>query len=200
MLELVEAGVATGRRKSLCPGKIVTSFVMGTRRLYDWVHDNPGVELRSSDFTNDPFVIAQNDAMISINSALAVDLTGQVAADTLGGRFFSGIGGQVDFIRGASRSRGGKAVIALPSTAADGTVSRIQASFEEGAAVETSRGDVQYVVTEYGATDLRGKTLRERGEALAEIAHPDFRAELRAHLRCPKVSLPAGSSSAPLMS
>jgi acyl-CoA hydrolase/GNAT superfamily N-acetyltransferase len=178
IVDLVEAGVVTGKRKTTCPGKIVTSFVMGTRRLYDWVHDNPLVELRPSDFTNDPFVISQNDDMIAINSALAVDLTGQVAADTLGGRFFSGIGGQVDFIRGAARSRRGKPIIALPSTAKDGTLSRIQPILEAGAGVVTSRGDVHFVVTEYGIADLWGKSIRERATALIEIAHPSFRSEL----------------------
>jgi RimJ/RimL family protein N-acetyltransferase len=151
---------------------------MGTKRLYEWVDDNPSVELRPSDFTNDPFVIAQNDCMVAINSALAVDLTGQVAADTLGGRFFSGIGGQVDFIRGAARSRGGKPIIALPSTAKSGSVSRIQAVLEAGAGVVTSRGDVHYVVTEYGIAELWGKSVRERATALIEVAHPDFRREL----------------------
>jgi acyl-CoA hydrolase/GNAT superfamily N-acetyltransferase len=178
ILDLVLTGVVTGRRKTLLPGKIVTSFVMGSRRLYDWVDDNPSVELRPSDFTNDPVVIAQNDAMIAINSALAVDLTGQVAADTIAGRFFSGIGGQVDFIRGAARSRGGKPIIALPSTAKSGSISRIQSVLEEGAGVVTSRGDVHYVVTEYGVADLWGKSIRERATALVEIAHPDFRREL----------------------
>jgi len=178
ILQLVESGVVTGRRKTLLPNKIVSSFVMGSRRLYDWLNDNPSVELRGSDFTNDPLVIAQNDNMVAINSALAVDLTGQVAADTLAGRFFSGIGGQVDFIRGAARSRGGKPIIALPSTARNGTISRIQATFEAGAGVVTSRGDVHYVVTEYGVADLWGKTVRERATALMEIAHPAYRADL----------------------
>jgi GNAT superfamily N-acetyltransferase len=136
--------------------------------------------MRPSEFTNDPFVIARNDGMISINSALAVDLTGQVAADTLMGRFFSGIGGQVDFIRGASRSRNGKAIVAMASRANNGTVSRIQSAFEEGAGVVTSRGDVHYVVTEYGVADLWGKNIRQRAMALIEIAHPDFRADLLA--------------------
>ena len=178
VVDLVEAGVVTGRKKTLLPGKIVTSFAMGTKRLYDWIHDNPAVELRPSEFTNDPFVISRNDDMIAINSALAVDLTGQVAADTLMGRFFSGIGGQVDFIRGAARSRGGKPIIALPSTAQDGKVSRIRVGLEEGAGIVTSRGDVHYVATEYGVADLWGKTIRERATALTEIAHPDFRGEL----------------------
>jgi acyl-CoA hydrolase/GNAT superfamily N-acetyltransferase len=180
VMTLIEAGVINGRRKVLLPGKAVTSFIMGSRRLYEWAHDNPAVEMRPSSFTNDPFMIARNDHMISINAALAVDLTGQVAADTLMGRFFSGIGGQVDFIRGAARSRGGKSIIALPSTAKDGAVSRIQAAFEEGAGVVTSRGDVQYVVTEYGVADLWGKNIRQRALSLIEIAHPSFRAELLA--------------------
>jgi RimJ/RimL family protein N-acetyltransferase len=157
---------------------MVTSFVMGSRALYEWAHEHPALEMRASDFTNDPGTIARNERMISINSALAVDLTGQVASDTVGGRFYSGIGGQVDFVRGASRSRGGKAIIALPSTAKQGTVSRISAAFEAGAGVVTSRGDVHYVVTEHGIADLWGKSVRERAKALIEIAHPDMRAEL----------------------
>ncbi len=183
VMALVEAGVITGRRKTLLPGKLVTSFVMGTRRLYQWVHDNPQIEMRPSAFTNDPFQIARNDQMVAINSALAVDLTGQVAADTVRGRFFSGIGGQVDFIRGAARSRGGRPIIALPSTARQGTVSRIQAAFEEGTGVVTSRGDIHYAVTEYGIADLWGKSIRQRAEALIGIAHPDFRAGLLAAAR-----------------
>jgi acyl-CoA hydrolase/ribosomal protein S18 acetylase RimI-like enzyme len=178
IMALAEAGVITGRRKTLLPGKMVTSFVMGSRKLYEWVHDHPGVELRPSEFTNDPVTIARNDRMISINSALEVDLTGQVAADTLGGRFYSGIGGQVDFIRGAAKSRDGKAIIALRSTARDGKVSRIRPAFGEGAGIVTSRGDVRYVVTEFGIAELWGKTIRERARALIAIAHPDFRGEL----------------------
>jgi acyl-CoA hydrolase/GNAT superfamily N-acetyltransferase len=178
VIDLVEHGVVNGKKKTLLPGKIVTSFVMGTRRLYDWVNDNPVLELRPSDFTNDPLIIARNERMIAINSALAVDLTGQVAADTVGGQFFSGIGGQVDFIRGAARSVGGKPVIALPSTARNGQVSRIQTTFDAGAGVVTSRGDVHFVVTEYGVADLWGKSVRERAMSLIDIAHPDHRAEL----------------------
>jgi acyl-CoA hydrolase/GNAT superfamily N-acetyltransferase len=178
MMRLARAGVITGAKKSLVRGKLVTSFVMGSRALYEWAHENPQLEMRGSDFTNDPRVIARNDGMISVNSALAVDLTGQVAADTLLGKFFSGIGGQVDFVRGAAGSRGGKSIIALRSTAKQGTVSRIRGAFEEGAGVVTSRGDVRYVVTEYGIADLWGKSVRERALALTEIAHPDFRAEL----------------------
>ncbi len=176
VMDLVEAGVITGRKKTLLPGKAVTSFLMGSQKLYDWVDDNPVVEMRPSNFTNDPFNVARNDRMIAVNSALAVDLTGQVAADTLMGNFFSGIGGQVDFIRGAARSHGGKPIIALPSTAKE--ASRIQPALEEGAGVVTSRGDVRYVVTEFGIADLWGKNIRQRTMALIEIAHPDFRAEL----------------------
>ena len=183
VMELEQAGVITGRKKTFLPGKMVTSFVMGTEKLYRWVNDHPAIEMRPSEFTNDPFVIARNDGMISINTALAVDLTGQVAADTLNGRLYSGIGGQVDFVRGASRAKDGKAIIALPATAKEGTVSRIQSTFESGAAVVTSRGDVHYVVTEFGVADLWGKTVRERAEALIAIAHPDFRSGLRAEAR-----------------
>lgn len=178
VMKLAEAGVITGARKTLLPGRLVTSFVMGSQALYDWAHDNPVLYLRGSDFTNDPQVIARNDNLISVNSALAVDLTGQVASDTLLGKFFSGIGGQVDFVRGAAGSRGGRSIIALRSTAQRGQVSRIRAAFEEGAGIVTSRGDVRYVVTEYGVADLWGKSVRERALALTEIAHPGFRGEL----------------------
>ncbi len=178
VLELCEAGVVTGKKKTLLPGKIVTSFIMGSRRLYDWAHENPAIEMRPSDFTNDPFVVSQNDRMVAINSALAIDLTGQVAADTLLGGFFSGIGGQVDFVRGAARSKDGRAIIALPSTAKDGKVSRIRPVLEEGAGIVTSRGDVRYVATEYGIADLWGKNIRQRAMALIAIAHPDIRSEL----------------------
>ena len=178
VIDLVESGVINGKKKTLLPGKIVTSFVMGTRNLYDWVDDNPVLELRPSDFTNDPLIIARNERMIAINSALAVDLTGQVAADSIDGQFFSGIGGQVDFVRGAARSVGGKPVIAFPSTARDGQVSRIQTTLDSGAGVVTSRGDVHYVVTEYGVADLWGKSVRQRAMSLIDIAHPDHRGEL----------------------
>jgi acyl-CoA hydrolase/GNAT superfamily N-acetyltransferase len=190
VMELVEAGVITGRAKTLLPGKLVTSFIMGTRKLYEWAHDNPAIEMRPSDFTNDPGVVARNERMVAINAALAVDLTGQVAADTLGGCFFSGIGGQVDFIRGAARSRGGRPIIALPSTAKGGKVSRIQVALEAGTGVVTSRGDVHYVVTEFGVADLWGKTIRERATALIPIAHPDFRAELMAAAKERRYVLP----------
>jgi acyl-CoA hydrolase/RimJ/RimL family protein N-acetyltransferase len=178
MMALAQAGAITGKRKTVKPGRMVTSFLMGSRALYEWADQNPMLELQPSDFTNDPFVIAKNSRMVAVNSALSVDLTGQVAADTVAGRFFSGIGGQVDFIRGAARSPGGKPIIALPSTAAHGTKSRIVGALEAGAGVVTSRGDVHYVVTEYGIAQLWGKSIRERAAALIEIAHPDFRSEL----------------------
>jgi GNAT superfamily N-acetyltransferase len=183
MMQLARAGVITGAKKSLLRGKLVTSFVMGSRELYEWAHENPQLEMRGSDYTNDPRVIAQNDHMVSVNSALGADLTGQVAADTLLGKFFSGIGGQVDFVRGAAASRGGRSIIALRSTAKNGSVSRIRAVLEEGAGIVTSRGDVRYIVTEYGIADLWGKSVRERSLALTEIAHPDFRGELLAEAK-----------------
>lgn len=183
VMELARTGVVTCSRKTLHPGKMVVTFLMGTRQLYDWVHENPMVEMYPVDYVNDPFVVAQNDMMVAINSALQVDLLGQVAADTLGPTQFSGVGGQVDFVRGAARSRGGKSVIALPSTAAKGTVSRIVPLLDRGAAVTTSRNDVDYIVTEYGTAALRGKTVRERMEALIQVAHPDFREQIRAEAK-----------------
>jgi GNAT superfamily N-acetyltransferase len=180
VIDLIEAGVINGRRKSFHPGKAVTSFCMGTRRLYDYVHDNPYFEFLPTEVVNDPAVIARNDRMISINSALQIDLTGQVCADSIGTRFYSGIGGQVDFIRGAARSKDGRSVLALPSTAKGGTVSRIVPVLSEGAGVVTTRGDVHTVVTEYGVAELKGRTVRERARALMSVAHPDFRGELLA--------------------
>jgi acyl-CoA hydrolase/RimJ/RimL family protein N-acetyltransferase len=178
IIELIEKGVITNRRKSLHPGKVVAAFAMGSRRLYDYINDNPMFEFYPVDYTNDPFVIARNDKMVAINSALEVDFTGQVCADSFGYRFYSGIGGQLDFVRGASRADDGKPIIVLPSTRANGTVSRIVPHLSEGAGVVTSRGDVHYVVTEWGAADLHGKTIRERSLALISIAHPKFRSEL----------------------
>jgi acyl-CoA hydrolase len=182
LVDLVEAGVVTNRHKRVSQGRIVTSFVTGTRRLFDFVHDNPMVAFHPADRTNDTAVIRDNPRVVAINSALQVDLTGQVCADSIGHRIYSGIGGQMDFIRGAALSPGGKPIIALPSTAAGGTVSRIVAELNPGAGVVTTRGHVHWVVTEHGAVNLHGKTLRERGEALVSIAHPDFRAELRRDL------------------
>ncbi len=175
VIDLVRSGVINGRRNKLHPGKVVAGFCMGSQRLYDFVNDNPTIELYSVDYTNDPFIIAQHDDMVAINMALEVDLTGQVCADSIGTRFYSGIGGQVDFIRGAARAKRGKPIIALPSTACDGTVSRIAPRLGEGAGVVTTRGDVHYVVTEYGVADLHGRTVRERAMALISIAHPKFR-------------------------
>jgi acyl-CoA hydrolase/GNAT superfamily N-acetyltransferase len=178
ILRLVEQGAIDNSRKRVLPGRSVVSFVMGTRKLYDWVDDNPDVEFYASDFVNDPRVISQNDKVVAINSALQVDLTGQVCADSLGYDFYSGIGGQVDFVRGAAMSTGGKPIIALPSTAKDGKLSRIVPHLDEGAGVVTSRGDVHYVVTEHGIAYLHGKTVRERALALVGVADPAFRDEL----------------------
>ncbi|UCF06268.1 MAG: GNAT family N-acetyltransferase [bacterium] len=178
IIDLIEAGAITGERKSVDRGKIVASFCVGTRKLYDYIDNNPLFSFRPTEYVNDPFVIGSQNRMVAINVALEVDLTGQVCADSLGTRFYSGIGGQVDFNRGAARSHGGKAIIALPSTAKKGTVSRIVAHLSQGAGVVTSRGDVHYVVTEYGVAYLHGKSVQERALALISIAHPDFREEL----------------------
>ncbi len=178
VIELVEKGVINGSRKTIHPGKIVASFVLGTRRLYDFIDNNPMCEFHPTEYINDPFRIAQHDRMVAINSALQIDLTGQVCADSIGTYFYSGIGGQVDFIRGASRSNAGKPIIALPATADDGEVSRIVSTLTTGAGVVTSRGDVHFVVTEFGIADLHGKTIRERAMALIHIAHPKFRDQL----------------------
>ena len=178
--DLFEAGVITNEKKTLHPGKIISSFLMGSRDLYDFVDNNPLVEMHPSHYVNDPFIIAQNDKMVSINSAISIDLTGQINSDSMGTTFYSGIGGQVDFVRGASRSKGGKAIIAFPSTAKDGELSRIVPTLADGAGDVTSRGDVNYVVTEYGVAQLHGRTIRERAKALINIAHPKFRDELEA--------------------
>jgi len=178
MVELVEAGIVTGERKTLHPGKIVASFVLGSKKLFDFIHNNPIVEFHPSDYVNDPFIIAQNHKMVAVNSAIQVDLTGQVCSDSIGDSVYSGFGGQVDFIRGASRARDGKAVIALLATAKSGEISRIVPYLDEGAGVVTSRGDVHFVATEYGVTDLHGRSMRERARALIGISHPKFREEL----------------------
>jgi 4-hydroxybutyrate CoA-transferase len=181
VIDLVEAGVVTNSRKTLLPGKIVLGFVLGTKRLYDWVDDNPLCEFRRTEYVNDPFVIAQNDRMVAINSAIEIDLTGQVCADSIGPKFFSGIGGQLDFIYGASRSKGGVPIIAMPSSnlMKDGTtISKIVPMLKQGAGVVTGRNHVHYVVTEYGVADLYGKSIRQRVQALIAVAHPDFRADL----------------------
>jgi acetyl-CoA hydrolase len=189
VIDLVEQGVITGERKSLHAGKIIAGFVLGTQRLYDFIHDNPVIELHPTDYVNDPFIIAQNDGMVAINSALEVDLTGQVCADSIGPRLYSGVGGQADFIYGAARSKGGLPIIAMPSTARPkgngrAPVSRIAATLRPGAGVTTTRSHVHYVVTEHGVADLYGKTIAQRAQALIQIAAPEFREELRqqAHL------------------
>jgi len=181
VMELVQRGVITNERKTLHPGKIVAGFILGSQRLYSFVDDNPIVELHPTEYVNDPFVIAQNERMVSINSAIEVDLTGQVCADSIGPKLYSGVGGQIDFVYGAARSKGGKPIIALPATASlrDGTrLSRIVATLKPGAGVTTSRNHVHYVCTEFGVASLYGRTIRERARALIEIAHPDFREEL----------------------
>jgi RimJ/RimL family protein N-acetyltransferase len=183
IIQLFEGGVITNSRKATHRGKIVASFCMGTQRLYDFIDNNPVIEFHSSDYTNDPWIISRQEKMVAINGALQVDLTGQVCADSLGYVFYSGFGGQVDFIRGAARSRGGKPIIALPSTTDDGKRSRIVPHLSEGSGVVTTRGDVHYVVTEYGAAQLHGKTIRERCVALISVAHPGFRDELLEHAK-----------------
>jgi 4-hydroxybutyrate CoA-transferase len=178
VVDLIEQGVVTNDFKTVLPGKVAVSFVLGTKRLYDFVDNNPFLEFQTIDFINDPFIISQNHKMTAINSALEIDLSGQVCADSLGSYLYSGFGGQVDFVRGASRAKNGKAIIAMPSTAKQGTVSRITASLEPGSGVVTTRADVHFVVTEYGVAQLFGKTLSERKRALLDIAHPQFRDEL----------------------
>jgi acyl-CoA hydrolase len=177
--DLVESGVVTGAHKERNAGKIVTTFLMGTRRLYDFVHDNPMIEMRPVEFTNDPHVIRSFSRMVAINSAIEIDLSGQVVADSIGSRVYSGVGGQIDFMRGAALAPEGRAVIALPSTAAGGSVSRIVATLSPGAGVVTSRAHARTVVTEYGVAELFGRSLRERAAALIGIAHPEHRDRLR---------------------
>ncbi|MEO6213234.1 MAG: acetyl-CoA hydrolase/transferase C-terminal domain-containing protein [Vicinamibacterales bacterium] len=179
VVDLAEAGVITNRRKRLHPGRMITSFVLGSERVYDFVHDNPFVEFHPCDHTNDTARIRKNDDVVAINSALEIDLSGQVCADSIGFRIYSGIGGQMDFIRGSALSRGGRPIIALPSTAALGTVSRIVPGLRPGSGVVTTRGHVHWVVTEYGAVNLFGMGLRQRSASLISLAHPDFRGELQ---------------------
>jgi acetyl-CoA hydrolase len=182
VIDLVNAGVLTNAQKTLHPGKIVAGFMLGTKQLYDWADDNPLIELHRTEYVNDPFVIAQNERMVAINSAIEVDLTGQVCADSIGPKLYSGVGGQLDFIYGASRSKGGVPIIALPSTNTlrDGTViSKIAPMLKHGAGVVTTRNHVHFIVTEYGVADLYGKTIRQRATQLINIAHPDFREDLK---------------------
>src|SRR4030066_932588 len=183
MIELVDQGIVTNEKKTLHPGKMVASFVLGSKLLFDFIHNNPIVEFHPSDYVNDPFIISQNYKMVSINSAIQIDLTGQVCSDSIGKDIYSGFGGQVDFVRGASRAKDGKAIMALLSTAKEGGISRIVDYLDQGAGVVTSRADVHYVVTEFGIADLHGKTLVKRARALIEIAHPQFRNALSSAAR-----------------
>ena len=180
VIELVDRGIINGEKKTLHPGKIVAGFMLGTQRLYDFVHDNPIVELHPTEYVNDPFRIAQNNQMVAINSAIEVDLTGQVCADSIGPRLYSGVGGQIDFVYGASRSRGGRPIIGMPSSAEvkGKLVSKIVPMLKQGAGVVTTRSHVHYVVTEFGIADLYGRTIRQRARALIDVAHPQFREEL----------------------
>ena len=175
VIPLIEGGVINGRRKNMKPRKVILGFVLGTKALFDFIDENPVFEFHPSAYTNDPFRIAQNDRMVAINSAIEIDLTGQVCAESIGPGFYSGFGGQLDFIRGAARARYGKPIIALPSTAKGDTISRIVPRLASGAGVLTGRGDVHYVVTEYGVAYLHGRTIRQRAEALIQVAHPKFR-------------------------
>ncbi len=183
IMQAIEKGVITGAKKSLHTGKVVATFLLGTKNLYEFSHNNPLFEMHPVDYSNDPFIVAQNDKMVAINSAIEVDLTGQVCSDSIGYRIFSGFGGQVDFIRGAARSKGGKPIIALPSTTKNDTISKVVPHLKEGAGVVTSRGDVHYVVTEHGVAYLHGRSLRRRAQALIQIAHPNFRDELTFHAK-----------------
>ena len=178
VIDLIDSGVINNARKTLHPHKVVSGFVLGTKRLFDYIDNNPIFEFHPTSYVNDPFRIAQNDRMVAINAAIEVDLTGQVCADSIGPRPYSGCGGQVDFIRGAARSKGGLPIISLPSTAKDGTLSRIVPSLKPGAGVVTSRADVHYIVTEFGVAYLHGKNIQQRVEAMIGIAHPQFREEL----------------------
>jgi 4-hydroxybutyrate CoA-transferase len=178
IMETIEKGIITGAQKTLHPGKAILTFILGSEKLYDFVNNNPAFEAHPVDYTNDPFIIGQNDKMVAINSAIEIDLTCQVCSDSIGTRIYSGFGGQVDFIRGAARSKAGKPIIALPATAGNGKFSRIVPTLKEGAGVVTTRADVHYIVTEYGTAYIHGKNLRERAEALINIAHPDFRDDL----------------------
>lgn len=196
VVRAIDRGIITNQKKTLHPGKVVATFVLGSNQLYEYVDNNPHFELHPCSYTNSPFLIAQNAKMVAINSAIEVDITGQICADSIGTKIYSGFGGQVDFIRGAAYSKGGKPIIALPSTAKGGTVSRIVPRLRHGAGVVTTRADVHYVVTEFGTASLHGKNLRQRAEALIAIAHPSFQHELEEALRkTPSAQLNATSSA-----
>ena len=194
VVELIQSGVINNERKTIHPHKVIAGFVLGSRMLFDFIDNNPVFEFHRTAYANDPFIIAQNDRMVALNSAIEVDLTGQVCADSMGQVMYSGIGGQVDFLRGAARSKGGMPIITLPSTAKNGEVSRIVPRLQPGAGVVTSRGDVHYVITEHGVAYLHGKTLRQRAEALIRVADPKFREELEEFARENKI-LGAGRST-----
>ncbi len=183
VMDMIERGVITNAMKSIHPGKVVSGFVIGSRKLYDYIHDNPIFELKPTEYVNDPFIVSQNFRMVSVNSAIEVDITGQVCADSIGPRFFSGVGGQLDFVRGAARSKEGMTFIALPSTAKKNTLSRIVPQLKAGAGVVTTRNDVHYIATEYGVVDLWGRSISERVHAIVSIAHPDFREDLLKYAR-----------------
>ncbi len=178
LIELIDIGVVNGEKKTFLPNKVVASFVIGTKTVFDYINNNPLIEFRSSKFVNDPVNISRNDNMVSINSAIQVDLSGQVCSDSMGTRIFSGFGGQLDFVRGAMRSKGGRSILAFPSTTKNNTISKIVPMLTEGSGVVTTRADVMTIITEHGIADLYGKTLRERTKLLIDIAHPDFREEL----------------------
>lgn len=189
VVQALEKGIITNQKKTLHPGKLIATFVLGSEGLYEYVDNNPFFELHPCDYTNDPFIISQNEKMVAINSAIEVDITGQVCSDSIGSKIYSGFGGQVDFIRGAAYSKGGKPIIALPSTTKKDTISRIVPRLKPGAGVVTTRADVHYVVTEFGVASLHGKNLRQRAEALIAIAHPNFRSELEQYIRSTKIGV-----------
>ena len=178
LIDLIKSGIINGEKKTLLPRKVVSSFILGTKKVFDYLNDNPVFEFRPTKFVNDPFTISRNDNMVSINSALEVDITGQVCADSIGTNNYSGIGGQLDFIRGSAKSKNGKPIIAFTSTAKVGTVSKIVPFLKQGAGVTTTRADVHYIITEYGIASLYGKSIRKRVRSLIAIAHPDFRGKL----------------------
>lgn len=186
VIRALEKGIVTNQKKSLHPGKVIATFVLGSENLYNYVDNNPLFELHPCNYTNNPFIVAQNDRMVAINSAIELDITGQICSDSIGTKIYSGFGGQVDFIRGAAYSKGGKPIIALPSTTKNNTISRIVPRLKPGAGVVTTRADVHYVVTEFGVAYLHGKNLWQRAEALAAIAHPNFRNELLEYVRSTK--------------
>jgi acyl-CoA hydrolase len=178
IVKLIDSGIITNQKKTLHPGKIIATFIFGSKRLYDYVDNNPYFEIHPADYTNDPFIVSRNEKMVAINSAIEVDITGQVCSDSIGSKIYSGFGGQLDFIRGAAHAKGGKPIIAIPATTKNGAVSRIVPMLKTGAGVVTTRADVHYVVTEYGVAYLHGKNLGQRARALINVAHPQYREAL----------------------